>query len=143
MGSSETVARLVHSNIYEPDIAAFTRKELTGAGIPVISDLCGEADGCSVDRADGLSDDELKARSEAQAGSSPNRVAKGARIADVAALRAIGHKDARDGQAVRIYDDPRPANDRHAVLRVCAAIPRPDFLEVRRQIVAAFARQVG
>lgn len=138
----EDVARLIHSRIEDPDVLAFTRKDLTGQGIDRPSNICGAADGCSVDRATGLGDDELRRRAELQAAKREGRTARGAWIANVAALRAIRHPGAPEG-AVRVYDDPMPDNDRHAVIRVSPDIPRTDFNEVRRAIIAAFGRRVA
>jgi|GEM_PF-6371218 len=138
----EDIARLIHSKIDDPDVLAFTRKDLTGHGIPNPSNVCGQADGCSVDRVVDLDDDALRARSQQQAAKREGRTAKGAWIANVAALRTIKHPAAPEG-AVRVYDDPMPDNDRHAVLRVSAAIPRTDFNEMRRAIIAAFDRRVA
>lgn len=138
----EQVARLLHSKIDDPDILAFSRKELTGDGIKNPSNVCGEADGLSVDRAGGLSEDELRQLSNAQAERRPGRDGKGAWVANVAALRAITHASAPEG-AVRVYDDPMPDNDRHAVVRVADTISRTDFNEIRRAVMTAFAKRVA
>lgn len=139
---AEDVARLLHSRIDDPEILAFSRKELTSIGINAPSNACGEADGCSVDRATGLSDGEIRQRADEQANRRPGRLGKGAWIANVAALRAISHPSAPDG-AVRVYDDPMPGNDRHALVRVAAEVPRTDFNEVRRAIMSAFSKRVA
>lgn len=138
----EDVARLIHSRIDDPDVLAFTRKDLLGEGIAQPSDVCGLADGCSVDRASGLVDDEIRARSARQAAQREGRIARGAWIANVGMLRSISHENAPDG-AVKVYDDPMPGNDRHAVIRVSTEIPRTDFNEVRRSIISAFDRRIA
>lgn len=139
----EDVARLIHSKIQEPDVLAFTRKQLAAENIKSPSNICGEADGCSVERTAGLTEDDLRARAEAQAAQREGRTGQGAWIANVAALRAITHPDAPAGETVRVYDDPKADNDRHAVIRVWAGLPRTDFNEVRRAIIAAFGRKVA
>lgn len=138
----EDVARLLHSKIDDPDVLAFSRKELTGEGLKNPSNVCGEADGLSVDRAGGLSDDELRHLSRLQAERRPGRSGRGAWVANVAVLRAISHPAAPTG-AVRVYDDPMPDNDRHAVIRVADTISRTDFNEVRRAMMSAFAKRVA
>lgn len=143
VGSGEVVARLLHSKIDDPDKAAFTRKELTGHGLDAPSNVCGLADGCSVDRAKDLDDDDLRTRSAAQAAEKAGRAARGALVANVVAIRAISHPDGKDGRAVFVYDDPRADNDRHAVIRICDKIPRTDFTEIRRALIAAFDRRVA
>lgn len=138
----EDVARLIHSKILDPDTLAFSRKELTAEKIVSPSNVCGDADGCSVDRATGLSDDELRRRANAQAAKKEGRTGQGAWVANVAVLRSLTHSEAPDG-AVRVYDDPKADNDGHAVIRVSANVPRTDFNEVRRAIMAAFSRRVA
>lgn len=143
VADEEDVARLIHSKISNPDRAAFTRKELAADGIEVPSNVCGDADGCSVDRVIDLSDADLVARSEAYAALKEGRVAEGAMVASVGELRKIEHELADERRAVLIYDDPRADNDRHAVLRLCDKIPRSDFKLMQRAVIDAFARKVG
>lgn len=143
--SMESVARLLHSNIDNPDIAPFQRKELTGEDLgrePV--NVCGDADGCSVNRTGQLTDDDLRRMSEdlAARGSKP-RTATGAVIASVEALRGIRGLDDPDTQVVFVYDDPLPGNDHHAVLRVPQGLSRTDFRELQRRIAATFVRRVA
>jgi len=141
----ESVARLLHSNIDNPDIAPFQRKDLTGEALgrePV--NVCGDADGCSVNRTSHLTDDDLRRLSEEHAarGTKP-RVATGAVIASVKALRDLRGLDDPDAQVVFVYDDPLPGNDHHAVLRVRQGLSRTDFKELQRRIAAAFTRRVA
>ena len=137
----EDVVRLLHCRILEPDQAAFTRSDLVpNSAAP--SNVCGEADGCSVDRSTGMTDDEIRARAVAQAEKKPGREGRGGLVASVAALRSITHPDAPGG-AVRVYDDPRADNDRHAVIRLSEGIPRSDFSQIRRALINAFGRRVA
>lgn len=145
VAETEHVARLLHSNIDHPDIAPFQRKDLTGEGLSrVPSDACGDADGCSVNRADGLDDADLRSMSESQAarGSKP-RQASGAVVANVSAIRALRRIDSTDEQVVFVYDDPMVGNDRHAVLRVVQGLPRADFKELQKRLAETFARRVA
>lgn len=139
----ETVARYVNSNTVEPDKAAFQRAELTGENYDPISNDCGSSHGCSVDRIDGLNEEAIKSRSELQAVGRGNRVAEGARLAIVEDLRAIRHHDYPDDQVVYIYDDPKPDNDRHAVVRVSDKLHRGELKELQRDLVAAFSKRVA
>lgn len=138
----EDVARFLHSKIDDPDILAFKRSELTGDGIKHPSNVCGESHGLSVDRAGGVSDDALRQLSNVQAERKPGREGRGAWVANVGALRAIAHPEAPDG-VVRVYDDPMPDNDKHAVIRVADTLSRTDFNEVRRAMMTAFAKRVA
>ena len=140
VSSDEAVARLLHSKIAVPGQAAFTRRELTGEGDPEISNDCGHQSGCSVDRADGLEEDELRSRAVQQASLKPGRVAEGALIASAHELRSIIHEAA--GQAILVYDDARADNERHAVIRVSSAIPRTDFGLIRSMIMKAFSTRI-
>jgi hypothetical protein len=139
--SNERVARLLHSKIIDPATAAFSRKELTqpeGA----CSDVCGEADGGSIDRCDSVTDDELRERACALADIRPGRKGQGALVANVADLRAIRHEAAPNGRAVYVYDDPMLENRHHAVMRVSSSVPRSDFIDIQTAIVKAFSRKV-
>ncbi|MNV18021.1 hypothetical protein D3C71_1088280 [compost metagenome] len=89
-----------------------------------------------------MTDDEIRTRSEAQARKREGRNAEGGLIANVAALRGIVHELAPEG-AVRVYDDPMPDNDEHAVIRIVENVPRADFNEVRSKIMAKFDRRVA
>lgn len=145
MDGREAVARLLHSNIDRPDIAPFQRKDLTGEELDgAHSNTCGNADGCSVNRTDGLDDDDLRSMSEAQAarGTKP-RTATGAVIANVSALRSIRGLDDPNRQVVFVYDDPMVGNDRHAVIRLIQGLPRPDFKEIQRRIAETFQTRVA
>src|SRR5690349_19323400 len=87
VGYGVTIVRLLHSNIEIPEDAAFKRKELT---LPAQFDnTCGAADGVSVDRCDGLSDEDICERADEVANLRPERVGRGGMIANVADLRAI------------------------------------------------------
>lgn len=138
----ENVARLLHEAIIDPDRAAFTRRDLAAHKIAEPSNVCGDADGCSVDRMIQLNEDDVAARSKAYAAEKPGRVAAGAVIASVADLRGIRHPSIQ-GQAVFVYDDPRAANDLHAVVRLSDEVPRSDFKLMQRKVIDAFRRKVA
>ena len=77
----------------------------------------------------GLANVDIVARAQIQAARKLGRTSEGARIASVDRLRSIRHPDAPDSQVVYIYDDPKPDNDRHSIIRVSenlAAYRRPD-----------------
>jgi len=143
VNDDEWVARLLHSKIIDPDRAAFTRKELAAEGIEDPSNVCGDADGVSVDRMIDLNDNDVIQRSNDYAAQKEGRVAAGALLASVAALRAISHEEAEAGRAVFVYDDPRADNDRHAVIRLSDKIPRADFKRMQRRVIDAFTRRVA
>lgn len=130
----EHVARLLHTKIAIPEQAAFTRKELAGEGST--TNECGKQSGCSVDRIDGLAEQEIADRAIRQAELKVGRKSEGALIASVNELRSIQHSAAP--QAVMVYDDARLDNERHAVIRVHASVPKTDFPLVRRDIIRAF-----
>lgn len=138
----ETVARLLHSKIEIPMSSAFSRKMLEMPKDGVFDDACGDADGCSVDRAESLDVSELCARADAIAALGEGRVGRGAVVARVGDLRAIPHASDPLERAVYIYDDPMANNAQHAVLRVSASVDRSEFQIVREQIIKAFALRV-
>ncbi|MFN3816239.1 hypothetical protein [Brevundimonas sp.] len=138
VGSEESVARLLHSKIAVPEQAAFTRKELTGEGS--VSNECGKQSGCSVDRASGLSQEDILVRAKALAEAKTGRKSEGAFLASAKDLRRIAHEEIP--QAVLIYDDAKSDNDRHAVLRVHSSVPKTDFGLIRNAIMKAFSRRI-
>jgi hypothetical protein len=139
----EAVARLIHSKIEVPAHSAFKRSELTCPDPGVEFDnACGNADGCSVDRSLSLTDPELCQRADTQAALREGRTGRGAYVAEVAALRAIIQPAQPAQRAVFVYDDPKPGNTQHAVIRIAEKVPRADFEHIRSLIMKAFARRV-
>lgn len=139
----ETVVRLIHSRIYDPVHAAFKRSDLACPDNgEAFDNSCGNADGCSVDRAHGLTEEDVRNRSRLQAAMRSGREAKGGLVAAVADLRAIESELDPRGRAVYVYDDPRQDNREHAVIRVSGNLPRADFDQVRNAITKAFRRQI-
>jgi hypothetical protein len=104
---------------------------------------CGVADGCSVDRANELTDAALKERAAIRAGEGADRRPQGAIVASVDALRAITSPLDGTTPVVRIYDDPMEENPQHAIIRVHEGLPRPAFDAVRVKIIEAFSRRVA
>lgn len=142
--STEDVALYLHSKIDNPDTIPFERKRLTGEDLGrAISNVCGDADGVSVDRAIGLSEAEILVRAKAQAERQPDRVSTGAKIALVSSLRDIRRDEDDASQVVFVYDDPLADNDAHAVIRLKQGLHRAEFNIIRRRIIDAFSRRVA
>jgi hypothetical protein len=90
-----------------------------------------------------LSDDQVRALSEAQASRRSGRTAQGALVAIADELRRIAHEES-PGQVVYIYDDPiRPDELQHAVIRGKETIPRTDQDDIRDKITAAFKVRIA
>lgn len=142
VGPKEHVARLLITGTLEPMQAAFKRSELHADGVVVISNACGDSHGLSVDRCDSLSDDDIRQRADVQAAKKPGRKGEGARIASVAALRAIRQRGS-DEQVVFVYDDPRADNDHHSVVRISHTVPRTDYKVLAKDVMGAFNRRVA
>lgn len=139
----ETVARLLHSGIVDPPTVTFRRDDLHPRQPHACNNTCGESDGLSVDRCAGLEAGEIQARALAQAKARPGRTSAGALTALVSELRELRSEHDPRGRAVYVYDDPRPGNKQHSVIRVSEAIPRSDFHEVRDQIMKLFAGRIA
>ena len=138
----EHVARLLHSNIHEPRKKALTKDELFApAEGKQVSNECGESTGPSVDRCDQLSRAEIQRRSTEQAEKRPGRTSKGAMVASVGSLRSIRSPE-REGQVLFVYDDPRPDNPEHAVLRGSRDLSPGKRISLRDSVVAAFTLAV-
>ena len=138
MRDKETLARLLHSKIEDPAYEPFTRSQLTKG----TSNNCGDADGCSLLRRDDLSDDEIRIRADKLANARPGREGRGAYVALAADLRAIRAQCLGERQVVFVYDDPRPDEPGHAVMRVADDVGL-DLDEVRERIRAAFATRIA
>lgn len=138
--AKERVAHLIHSRNSEPPSSGLKRDTLQPNGD--FSNNCGDSDGLSVDRCDGLSIGQLRERSTNLAEIRVGRTARGARIASVQALRAIGFADDPNGRAVYVYDDPRNDNSEHAVIRVTEHAGRPEFELIRTALIDAFSETV-
>lgn len=119
VGSEEEVARLLHSNIFDPAESRFTTSELFRGGSSYSND-CGESDGVSVDRSGELDEDALAKRTAILAGD--NRQPKPPLFGLVGDIRAILVPNSKD-QAFFVYDDPiDEVNLEHAVIRGSEAI---------------------
>lgn len=138
--ADEFVARLLYSGNDVPDAAAFQRKELHPP--EVVSNVCGDADGLSVARRANRSDAELCQLADTQAALRPDRVGRGARVARVGDLRDIRWIASPDDRIVFVYDDPKPDDPHHAVVRVSDRVPRTDFDRLRTDIFEAFAARI-
>lgn len=106
VGDGETVARLLHTKIIEPEGRPFRREELFPRKGQPHSSACGKADGVSVVRRDGLTDDEVRARAAQHARRTPGRTQQGAVQASAGRLRALQLPDSDGGQVVFLYDGP-------------------------------------
>jgi hypothetical protein len=141
VNDNEPIARLLHSRIADPLSAAFNRDQLTRPDKP-FSNVCGEADGCSVDRVAKLTQTQIRTRAVAMATLKDGRSAQGAVVALVSDLRAIPWPADPKGQAVYVYDDPMDTNPEHALIRVSQHVSRAEFQVVRKAILAAFKHKV-
>lgn len=141
VAADERVARITIRPARPQGYQPFSRRDLFPPADGQFSNDCGMADGLSVDRANGLSEAEIVARSAARAatanarreaeGKPPSQSQDGAIIAHAGHLRALRRDQRPDQQMVFVYDDPTPTNDRHAVIRCSVEVPdevRASFL---------------
>ena len=152
VSSNEEVARITIRPIGPPGYRAFTRSQFFPPANGVFNNECGQSSGCSVDRSNGLSDDDLRALSAARAeqrnlkraeeGKPPSQAPEGAMVALVGSLRAIRMEERPNDQAVLIYDDPVPENDRHAVIRGREDIPEEERAAFLSKVEATFVRVI-
>lgn len=154
VANSETVARLFVAQVPYQGYQWFVRRDLLPSpnGLPE-SNVCGESDGLSVDRATGLSDEDLVARSTAHAerqnasrrerGKPANQLAGGARIASVATLRAVRRQGGMGEQVIFVYDDPKSDNAEHAVVRMLETVPEEEVAGLADDVKACFERMVS
>ena len=142
VGDEETVARLLHTKITEPEGRPFRREELFPQKGRQHENECGNAGGASVLRSDNLSDQDLRARAARLAARVPGREQQGAVQAPVNRLRMLRLEGAPNSQVVFIYDDPDPADALHAVLRGKETLSRPLQSELRTLIDCAFDARV-
>lgn len=131
----EEIARLIHSSIAPPGHEPFSREQFYPPKKRAIDNDCGNADGCSVTRTEFKTDVEVAALSIRLAGET--REAKGALLADVAAIRAI-RTDGSDEFVFRVYDDPNE-DAGHAVIRAHPGLSRARFDDVRVRLHGAFS----
>jgi len=143
----EVLICLVHSKLDIDVGVLFKRETLLPKKNESFSNVCGESDGQSVVRRGQLSDQRIFQMSEDQAAVRPGRTARGARLAMVDDVRAIGITAASPSQKVYVYDDPvRPTNPLHAVMRVdgqLAEQSRAEFDSIRVQIEQAFSTRIS
>ena len=129
--AGERVARLVHSNISKTRNDPFKRSDIFNSDHKPFTNACGEADGLSVVRSTVLTDVEIVSRSIAQAIRVSGRAAMPTLFAPVALLRSIEAPGRNGDQVVFIYDDPRPDDQFHAILRGDHSLDRSDQSYVR------------
>ena len=142
VAAGEVVAKLLHTGNVDPKTKAFRQDDLFPP--TDFSNQCGQSTGSSVDRCGDLSDDQVLERSvqfAARRTKTPPPIACGARVADVDALRTISIPE-HEGQLVFVYDDPLEDNERHAIIRGRAGLPRPDRSRLRDEIVDRFAKVI-
>lgn len=142
---AEVLARLLHETNVEPPSNRFLRKEVFSVGLNEPSHGCGVKDGASVDRCDGLSDEEIMRRSVAQAERKPGRSARGAHYALAEAVRSLRLPGLPDRRLFRVYDDARlsadddgPENLEHAVIRGDDTLTRPQQSGALGLIISIF-----
>lgn len=135
----EFIARLLHERNVEPNFDPFPRSEIFG--LKGQSNICGDSDGVSIVRCTSLTDEDLVARSFELANIRPPRAPEGAHVGAVRSARAVG-LEGINSQAVFIYDDPKPDDKFHAVLRGLEGLTRPTQSDLRREIMRVFSRRV-
>jgi hypothetical protein len=138
----ESVARLLITRDPPPQGYEPIRRSELFPSPEGFSNECGDADGLSVDRCNGLSDDDLRTRSEAHACQQTGRRGNGAIIAGVADLRATILEGVNSDQAVFVYDDARSNNQEHSVVR-CVEVSRPRQTSLRDHVASRFSRTVN
>jgi hypothetical protein len=132
--TGERIARLIHSGISKTPNDPFKRSDIFNSDNKEFSNECGNADGLSVVRCAVLTDAEIESRSNAQAARISGRVPMPTLFASVALLRSIEALGRKGDQVVFIYDDPRPDDRLHAILRGDRSLDRPDQLFIRDRI---------
>ncbi len=147
MGSGEALARLIHSKNYPKPISGefewVRRKELFPVPNKPIDNTCGNAEGVSVDRIIELTEDDIWQRSCARVSGKVDRQAKGALVAKATELRDISLEGIEVEQFVYIYDDPKPDNPQHSVIRGNDLIPRSRHDDLRSRVSDAFNRLIS
>lgn len=139
----ERLARLLHTRNIEPDFDPLRRSEFFPKTGKPFSNTCGYADGCSVVRCNGLTENDVRQRCQAQADKQPGRVQEGALVATAHDLRSIRLEDRPDEQVVFIYDDPTDSEPKHAIIRGKETLSRPDQDFLREQIRKAFSERIS
>lgn len=134
---SERIVRLLHTRIVEPDFDPLKRSEFFPPKNG-FSNICGDADGCSVIRASDLTDEEINQKSEVQASRREGRSAQGALVTVANDLRNIRMIEFEEEQLVFIYDDPLDNEIRHCVVRGSEKLNRPDQDKLRYLIRECF-----
>lgn len=137
--SQESLVRLLHTRIDEPEYEPISRRELMAP--KDFSNACGQSNGVSVTRSTHLSDDEVCQRAESLAALRAGREGRGGIVASVEAVRAV-RLPGNDRQVCFVYDDPTADDEWHAVIRACETLPRVEVDEVRVRLRAAFSRRI-
>ena len=145
--NGEQVARILILQDPPQGYNPFSRKEFFPPTDRLASNVCGDADGCSVDRCSDLTKEELiersarraataNARAAARQKTSITRLPGGAVIATVGVLREVRAASQPNQQAIFVYDDPLADNGEHAVIRASVEVPEEEvallLLDVRR-----------
>ena len=141
--STESVARLRMIRTPPQGYKAFRRSELFPRPGVDFSNVCGEADGLSVDRCDSLSHDALRTRSEHRAGASDERKGNGAVVAVVGAVRSIRLAGSEVFPVFVVYDDATTTNPEHSVIRGSELVPRAFQASLLDELIATFSIDVS
>lgn len=136
----ESVVRLIHTRIEEPEYEPFSRNQLVV--LNGFSNACGDADGTSVTRMHDLSDADVCAMAERLAAIRPGREGRGGLVAAVGAIRAVRLPHLPDEQICFVYDDPKLDDKFHSVIRVRSDLERTEIDEARVRLRAAFQRRI-
>lgn len=151
--SDERVARITVRPLAATGYTPFRRSDFFPPTDGQFSNQCGNADGFSVDRCDGLSEDDIRLRSATRAasanlrrmevGKQPSQSQDGAIIAKVQRLRELRLDDLPAEQVVYVYDDPLAENDRHAVIRCSQSVPEEERATLLTRVERAFDTRIS
>lgn len=135
---TESVARLLRIKPKPKEWTPFRREDLFPRSKGEPCNVTGRSSGVSVDRCDGLTDEQLRSASRRLAALVLNDEPGGAIKASAGEIRKIRLDGSQDLQAVKIYDDAKDGNDRHAVLRGHSEITAPRRAELILLVENAF-----
>jgi hypothetical protein len=119
---------------------AFQSKYLNPPKGRPIENTVGQRDGESLIRSATISDQNLLARSVAQA-TAAHRVSQGVAFASMAAIRSITSQDDSSARLFRVYEDPTPLLPQHSVIRFDPAY-KHQWAIARTQLKDAFDRKI-
>lgn len=141
---AEPIARLLHSRNSDRPKERLKRGELFAPKGHQPKNACYDAvgsEGASLLRCGGVTDDQIRTRSEAYAEQKAGRDPRGAITGTAAAVKAVRSKVTPDRQVAFVYDDPTSGDEAHCVIR-CVTEGRAVQDFVRSEVLAALGRYV-